>query len=805
MAYLRRPDNKQVYISQWQKEYNEIPDDMREDEETKAELHQRVDDLRETLWSISDERKIQAENERQNIIGDSWLDDRLGVLSNYYVTQMQAEVDRYQDSLRMLKDYYRGMDGQIPDELNTNYARLPLIELPVERPPPPELPTSEQGSAPPSRPKSGESSRSQSPKSPKGSRSSSAKKRSQSPKERKSRTPSAKKRDKSKEKKPEPEQLPADDGDKKRIPLVPRRPISPDPDAKAAAAGANKKDKKGGKKDDSGAAESPQPPMDPDERLLFDAYQTATGNLSNILQSEYAAKEAEEEAERKREEEKEREKAAAAAAATKKGGKDKGKKGKSRSPSPKKKKEGEATPTPVSEPETEEDLLKKDAKNKMKEEYYFAIQEEEVACKTRLDLIKTHACAVLQDLKNKADNGYKDMNDWLGARFLKENESVDHMSEVMRNAIEEKVPLKQELVIKQEDFLLNDDLKVLKTPSPPTPPPPEEEPTAEMFTVKQLYNLFSQFQSTAPSGVLSKQSFVDTFETMVSVAYGLEQLPDQWMNINPAQIQELANALSSDGEYVDWRRCLLAISQPIPVPTQSDLLSTLEKFKEMDQKSTGYVTREQYDRMDLWFGSRIDSSGFNRQINLKAVLFDFFADHTKTPVVMDYISMLMYFSAHPYTQEGFLRALSVSCGHHMPRLGKLDPRPPSVTESNVDSLDDPSPPPAADDIPVDAADAQVSLDALYRVLHHGESAKGDSHRFSVSADPEDATSREKLAGVYLELGGEDIETLQWKILIEHPLIQDIVQACQTFKSVDVKSILNNPNAEMDIHSTKTFD
>lgn len=30
----------------------------------------------------------------------------------------------------------------------------------------------------------------------------------------------------------------------------------------------------------------------------------------------------------------------------------------------------------VPEPETEEDLLKKDARNKMKEEYYFAIQEE---------------------------------------------------------------------------------------------------------------------------------------------------------------------------------------------------------------------------------------------------------------------------------------------------------------------------------------------------------------------------------------------------------------------------------------------
>lgn len=102
---------------------------MREDEETKAELHQRVDDLREALWSISDERKVQAENERQNIVNDGWLDDRLGVLSNFYITTMQAEVDRYQDTVRLMKDYYRGMDGQIPDELNANYARLPLIEV----------------------------------------------------------------------------------------------------------------------------------------------------------------------------------------------------------------------------------------------------------------------------------------------------------------------------------------------------------------------------------------------------------------------------------------------------------------------------------------------------------------------------------------------------------------------------------------------------------------------------------------------------------------------------------------------------
>ena len=37
----------------------------------------------------------------------------------------------------------------------------------------------------------------------------------------------------------------------------------------------------------------------------------------------------------------------------------------------------------------------------------------------------------------------------------------------------------------------------------------------------------------------------------------------------------------------------------------------------------------------------------------------------------------MYFSANPDPYEGFLRALSVSCGTHMPRLAKKVPRPAS--------------------------------------------------------------------------------------------------------------------------------
>ncbi len=60
---------------------------------------------------------------------DGWLEDHLGLLSNLYITLMQGEVDRFQDTVRLLKDYYRGMEGKIPDELNPEYARVPLIDV----------------------------------------------------------------------------------------------------------------------------------------------------------------------------------------------------------------------------------------------------------------------------------------------------------------------------------------------------------------------------------------------------------------------------------------------------------------------------------------------------------------------------------------------------------------------------------------------------------------------------------------------------------------------------------------------------
>lgn len=127
--YLKRPDTKQIELESFIKDYNKIADDMRDDEEVKAELHQRVEDLKENLWNICDNRKLEAEKEREQVMNNGWLPDKIGFLNNHFITLMQAEVDKFQDTSRMLKDYYKTMLTPMPDEWSKEYPRLPLIDV----------------------------------------------------------------------------------------------------------------------------------------------------------------------------------------------------------------------------------------------------------------------------------------------------------------------------------------------------------------------------------------------------------------------------------------------------------------------------------------------------------------------------------------------------------------------------------------------------------------------------------------------------------------------------------------------------
>ncbi|XP_058420231.1 sperm flagellar protein 2 [Diceros bicornis minor] len=127
--FLRRPDHKQDFVSQWQADFNSLPDDLWDDEETKAELHQRLNDLRDRLWDICDAQKEEAEQERLDIINESWLQDSIGITMNHFFSLMQAELSRFQDTKRLLQDYYRGMESKIPTDDNKRFTRVPLVQV----------------------------------------------------------------------------------------------------------------------------------------------------------------------------------------------------------------------------------------------------------------------------------------------------------------------------------------------------------------------------------------------------------------------------------------------------------------------------------------------------------------------------------------------------------------------------------------------------------------------------------------------------------------------------------------------------
>nr|XP_023692350.1 sperm flagellar protein 2 [Paramormyrops kingsleyae] len=127
--YLKRPDLKQEFVVQWQREYNNIPRDMRSDGETKAEIHLRLDELKERLWDICDQRREEARREQAAIEGDGWIDDHTAMLINHYAALMQVELDRFQDTILLLRDYYSGMLGQILPETVVQFSHVPMLDV----------------------------------------------------------------------------------------------------------------------------------------------------------------------------------------------------------------------------------------------------------------------------------------------------------------------------------------------------------------------------------------------------------------------------------------------------------------------------------------------------------------------------------------------------------------------------------------------------------------------------------------------------------------------------------------------------
>uniref|UniRef100_A0A8C0ACN6 Sperm flagellar 2 n=1 Tax=Bos mutus grunniens TaxID=30521 RepID=A0A8C0ACN6_BOSMU len=729
--FLRRPDHKQDFVSQWQADFNFLPDDLWDDEETKAELHQRVNDLRDRLWDICDARKEEAEQERLDIINESWLQDSTGIAMNHFFSLMQAELNRFQDTKRLLQDYYRAMECKIPMDDTKRFTRVPLVQLDSK-----DILESQL-----------------------------------------------------------------------RIPLVPRRSISPE----SALSKPKTKSILKGKIDYT--LESVELNFEADEKMVMDTWQQSSLAISHMVAAEIHQRLMEEEKENQPAETKEKLPQVAANKKVKKEPpppppppkkKKEDKKGKGKSPPM-----AEAAPVVVPAEETEEVEVKNELKLRIKEEHLAALQFEEIATQFRLELIKVKALAFLEELVIKAVDVYRLMEKWLGERYLNEMASVEKLTGVARYHIETSTKIQNELYLDQEDFFINGDIKVFPDPPPPVRPPPVEKEENGTLTIEQLDNLRDQFLDIAPKGIIGNKAFADLLLDLVTLNLGTNNFPSSWMNLTQPELQELASLLVTNSESVDWRKFLLVVALPWPIPLEEELLETLQRFKALDAEQLGTVTYEQYKQAGLWFTgdedikipeNPLEPLPFNRQEHLIEFFFRLFANCEKDPPQLDYTQMLLYFACHPDSTEGVYRALSVAIGTHVFQPIEM---PHPVAEKVIVPIEEY---PELEDnfmseerelqedgeekeeeIPENANTEMISMQTLLQVFRGGNEVL-DANRFA---------SHQKLENIYLEnfikvfqdLGSKNLEPIEVAVLLKHPFIQDLISSYPDYKIPDVKIIL----------------
>lgn len=69
---------------------------------------------------------------------------------------------------------------------------------------------------------------------------------------------------------------------------------------------------------------------------------------------------------------------------------------------------------------------------------------------------------------------------------------------------------------------------------------------------------------------------------------------------------EVVALLTDEYELVDWRRFLLCAALPWPVPSLSQLLVVLQRFRSIDAEHTGYINEIDYNQVSIYTFNRFE-------------------------------------------------------------------------------------------------------------------------------------------------------------------------------------------------------
>mmetsp|Transcript_28813 Transcript_28813/g.67053 ORF Transcript_28813/g.67053 Transcript_28813/m.67053 type:complete len:2032 (-) Transcript_28813:99-6194(-) len=124
LQFLQRPDDKQDLVDAFVNSFNAFSDeypDMRKQDTTKDELHQKADDLHEKLQEKVKLNKGQNMGELEFLSQSQWVESQMEVLASQVQHAVALEVRRYHGACQLLTDFYYAALGQglpAPKEAN---------------------------------------------------------------------------------------------------------------------------------------------------------------------------------------------------------------------------------------------------------------------------------------------------------------------------------------------------------------------------------------------------------------------------------------------------------------------------------------------------------------------------------------------------------------------------------------------------------------------------------------------------------------------------------------------------------------
>ncbi|CAH8632428.1 unnamed protein product [Schistosoma guineensis] len=644
--YLYRPDSKQHFLNQFISTFNSLMNEMRSDKETKADLHCRTDDLRDTLYEIIDETK-QANEDRLKILLDipGWFTDHQRLLINLYLSLFQIELTRFQENAQLIKDYYNVMEARPQtvenesiqalagtiDASHIEYTRIPLIKLPDE------IVENDDSS---------------------GSRKSTSTRqnssRSSSNKLNKSKLTDSGNTVLSKYSTPidtKFEILPSEFRSqinllnqnsslqeifaafsKNGLPLISQTISTNPPNQKGAKSGAVKansiQEKVTLTNPTNLLLDKPTPSTDPSIQFLYNVFLGVMQTILNQVQTERKSRASEAMLDGYTVE-------LLLKPTDTKGGKlssaDKNKggqprKGQRKSVVPKEK--GSKPDEQATTPElTEEDQKAREVRQHIREEHIAALEKEAAKTAFRLTIIRAQGSAVLSDLQEKFSQLRQFMTDCIGIKTLKEHDAVNNALEVIRYMIEKEQKLPEKLILDGEQFYIdesgttspisNDSLLMekLRINSPVINKPIESEP--QYFNLSQLKYLYDKFSTLSQTGCIDVVNFQSILKPML-----IERFTELTGSCSTDTLNELLtcivykyrllfetnsvkSSITTDNNdlikvnnihekqvyYIDWRQFLLAACQPAityhhsTVITQSSLVELSQRLMELDQSA----------------------------------------------------------------------------------------------------------------------------------------------------------------------------------------------------------------------------